>query len=67
MQTLARQLQIWRMENDLTQKEAAAVLRISMRSYQNWEQEVSKPNGLGIVALMDKITTWKRKQNDNQG
>ncbi len=55
------------MENDLTQKEAAALLRISIRSYQNWEQEVSQPNGLGIVALTHIITTWKRKPNDNQG
>ncbi len=65
---LARRLQIWRMENDLTQKEAATVMQISVRSYQNWEQQVSVPSALALNSLIRTIDTWKRsKQHDHQG
>lgn len=67
-QELARRLQIWRMENDLTQTEAAAIMQISVRSYQNWEQQVSVPSALALNSLIKTTTTWKRrKQDDNQG
>lgn len=61
-EALSRRLQIWRMENDMTQREAAAVLNISRRTYENWEQKKAMPNGLGIVALDRIINTWKRKK-----
>lgn len=56
------------MENDLTQKEAATVMQISVRSYQNWEQQVSVPSALALNSLIRTIDTWKRtNQHDHQG
>lgn len=63
-EALSRRLQIWRMENDITQKEAAAIMRISRRTYENWEQQKAMPNGLGIVALEKIVNTWKRKKTE---
>ncbi len=62
---LARRLQVWRLENDLTQTEAAAIMQISVRSYQNWEQQVSVPSSLALNSLIKTITTWKRRKQDD--
>ena len=67
-QELARRLQVWRLDNNLTQTEAASIMQISVRSYQNWEQQVSTPSTLALNSLVKTINTWKRKkQNDHQG
>ena len=51
----AKTLVAWRERNDYTQKEAAALLGVSKRSLENWEQERAMPQGYGLKAMLKLI------------
>jgi DNA-binding XRE family transcriptional regulator len=45
----AREFKEWRAGTDMTQAEAAAWLRVRLRTYQKWEQGVRLPTHIGAV------------------
>jgi len=51
----AKTLVAWRERNEYTQKEAAALLGVSKRSLENWEQERAMPQGFGLGAMLKLI------------
>ena len=57
---IAVRLKQWRAENDYSQRDAACVLKMSIRSLQNWEQERSMPQNIGLRALCRKI--WEKRK-----
>lgn len=48
----ARMLQEWRESKGFSQRDAADALGISKKSLQNWEQERSMPQGIGLTILV---------------
>ena len=48
----ARMFQEWREGKGFSQRDAADALGISIKSLQNWEQERSMPQGIGLTILM---------------
>ena len=52
---LARMLQEWRSTKDFSQRDAADALGISIKSLQNWEQERSMPQGIGLAILVKML------------
>jgi len=48
----ARLFQQWRESKEFSQRDAADALGISIKSLQNWEQERSMPQGIGLTILM---------------
>jgi transcriptional regulator with XRE-family HTH domain len=53
--TLPTQLKQWREASGLTQAQAAARLRVSVRTYRNWEQGVRMPSAFALQALLKQI------------
>ncbi len=66
---LSKQLRAWRhrqadMRSELsggrggaiTQSEAAAILGVSVRTYQEWEQGRMTPRGIALQAVLERIT-----------
>ena len=47
----ARMLREWRSTKGFSQRDAAEALGISIKSLQNWEQERSMPQGIGLTIL----------------
>ena len=47
----ARMFQEWREGKGFSQRDAADALGISIKSLQNWEQERSMPQGIGLTIL----------------
>jgi DNA-binding transcriptional regulator YiaG len=52
---IARALSDWRKRNKLSQSEAALKLKISRRTFQEWEQGRATPRHLALDALRAKI------------
>ena len=52
---LHAQLKQWRSNRAMSQREAAQVLGIPKRTFQEWEQGRRAPRGLALQALRDKI------------
>ena len=48
----ARMLQEWRESKGFSQRDAADALGINIKSLQNWEQERSMPQGIGLAILV---------------
>jgi len=53
--TVAHQLRAWRHRWRLTQVQAAAALGVTLATLRNWEQARSKPEGLAVEALREKL------------
>lgn len=50
-----QKLKIERTNKRLTQKEAAELLEISLKTYMNWEENVSKPNQITQNTVLQKL------------
>jgi transcriptional regulator with XRE-family HTH domain len=57
---VSSQLREWRERLGLTQAGAAAVLGVSQRAVENWEQGVNQPRGLALRALLQVISEPSR-------
>ena len=51
----ARMLQEWRTTKGFSQRDAADAIGISKKSLQNWEQERSMPQGIGLAILVKML------------
>ncbi len=51
----ARMFQEWRDRKSYSQRDAADALGISIKSLQNWEQERSMPQGIGLAILVKML------------
>lgn len=49
MTTFGSKLRIWRGKR--YQKEAAEILKVSFRTYQNWEEGVNTPSPFAVVEI----------------
>ncbi len=53
---LSARLRLWRVSHRWTQAMAAEHLRVSERTYENWEAGTNEPRGIGLKALEEMIT-----------
>jgi DNA-binding transcriptional regulator YiaG len=53
--SLGERLCDWREANDLSQSEAAMKLKISKRTFQEWEQGRAEPRHLAMEAIIDLL------------
>jgi hypothetical protein len=53
--SFARALREWRKRNGYSQSVAAAKLKVSTRTLQNWEQGHREPRGFALQHLQEKI------------
>jgi DNA-binding transcriptional regulator YiaG len=51
----AKELVGWRKKHQWVQKEAADVLHVELRAYQNWEQGHCEPRDLAIETLRRRM------------
>lgn len=52
-QSFARQLKQWR--GSRPQKQAADILQVPLKTYQNWEQSENEPNALSLEELRRRM------------
>lgn len=59
MTTTSQALRDWRGANSLTQKQAATLLRVSLRTLQEWEQGRQSPDAstAGLLSLALELLT----------
>lgn len=53
MENFSARLRLLRKERGLKQREMAEICGLKLRSYQDYEYQVSYPSALGLVALAD--------------
>ena len=53
MENFSARLRLLRKERGLKQREMAEICGLKLRSYQDYEYQVSYPSALGLVALED--------------
>jgi DNA-binding transcriptional regulator YiaG len=56
-QEFIKKLRAWRERNHYSQRAAAEFLKISKRTYQNWEQGHAMPQGLAMRYVETVIAT----------
>lgn len=56
------EVRAWRKRNRLVQKEAADVLNVKMRSYQNWEQGSHVPLAIAQETIRRRMAEYERSK-----
>ena len=62
MSEFGSELRVWRERQNLVQKQAADLLQVKLRSYQNWEQGSNTPGPMAQAWLRERMADEEKRR-----